>query len=780
MKPSPSPRCVPWRTCRSFRGRWLFAWCGAIATTAALIATTPATAFNSKSSHERTPGCLDIVVCALALTLLGVVTGASARRRVEAEVETDTEGHPRAFRLVFGNERTALEPGRSWTQVDHYKWVTRGVIEPPQSFAVHPDGSVDLNGDTFRPGDPGAAEALAEQINKHHQAVAPRKAASVTHTAAAASGPQQVQYRVRVDHLGHLLIAASRGADRTETGLRGLEHFAADGWMRRPRTVHIDPLQRYVEIDETRYECTPDGAQALETALNSRYAPPPQSLQGVAVEVRENPAAATGFDIHFWIVRAGTRFEIKGHLSQDKLDILQDHDKCDLLKPGILLRISPPFLYIRRRRPDGGEEHIPGLPDIKYRAITAAELQRVLNHPLIRATDTAAGPPEEEDMLPPDLVRLRVVRRPYDAALLWLELHRLGGKPLERALTHHNILELKAGGFFREGWEIDASVDNRELAVDHAAGHVHERLPVEPGAPDTALERASELLSAALREPIPVAATSVPTGEPTPAQPDEATASQVTRPVPPPPLPAASPTAPSPAPPGPREGVPPTPPPAPPANAAPPPSAPPVTPPAPSTAPDRPAPAGIPTPPKTTAPPPVAEGIFRETDPRRINESIFAQLAGRMHIAVQDVLLSLPRVFEDRRFEILDFSGTEIGSVLQLRGGSFYGFYLTHLGESRMDLVYACHGTHLEWGTDKCAMQPTIAAETLEFRHPALLGLAQNAADHFVFIVEPGYRDWIKPHENACAAACAHFLTVEEWARQRDAYPLIWPTPTTA
>jgi hypothetical protein len=156
---------------------------------------------------------------------------------------------------------------------------------------------------------------------------------------------------------------------------------------------------------------------------------------------------------------------------------------------------------------------------------------------------------------------------------------------------------------------------------------------------------------------------------------------------------------------------------------------------------------------------------------------VFRELAHRLHSPVQDLLLSLPRIFNDRRFEILDFNGEEISSVLQLRTDHFYGFYLTHLGPTTMDLVYACHGTHLEWGTHKCTVQPTARAETAEFRGSALLGLAQNPDQHFVFIVDPQYRDWVKVHEKACLDAYAHFLTPNEWAADPTSFPLIWPPP---
>lgn len=566
-----------------------------------------------------------------------------SRRRVAIEVEPGAENRPSLFAASLGSERTVLEPGRTWIHVDHFKWAIRGIVETPQSFAVHPDGSVDLNGETYRPETPGAAEALQEALNKKHVRTAPAPARGEASPARETHRETAPSFRVHLDHLSHILVQAFRGTERTETGLRGLAHLAADGWMRPPKTLHVDPLQRYVELDGVRFDNNAEGAHRLEAFLNAHFVPQESGAAGHAIEVRENSAASTGFDIRFTTLRAGVRVEVKGHLSQDKLDLLQEHEKCDLLQPGILLRISPPYLYLRRRRHDGTEEHVPGLPDIKYRSVSAAELERILNHP-------------------------------------------------------------------------------------------------------------------AIRNPATLAASERPTADPVPASPA--------------PIDGAKASIPAPAPPSPPER---------PASFTPPPKSPPprLTPPSPAEtrpnppdAPPLPGNGGTPVPGDENFPPP-----FDAQDAHRTHEAAFRELARRLHVPVQDVLLSLPRVFDDRRFEILDFNGEEIVSVLQLRTDHFYGFYLTHIGPEVIDLVYACHGLHLEWGTHKCTIQPGLGSETLEFRGSALLGIAQNAEHHFVFVVRPPYREWVRHHERICAEAYARFVTPDEWQRQSEAYPRIWPPP---
>jgi hypothetical protein len=152
-------------------------------------------------------------------------------------------------------------------------------------------------------------------------------------------------------------------------------------------------------------------------------------------------------------------------------------------------------------------------------------------------------------------------------------------------------------------------------------------------------------------------------------------------------------------------------------------------------------------------------------------------LAARFNVPVQEVFLTLPRVFENRRFEIVSFSHPTIEDILELRGEAFYGFYLAHISETRTDFVYACYGRHFEWGPDKCVVQPAPNAEPALFRESGLLGVAQDADQHFVFLVTPAYQQWVAPHAHAGAEACAHFLTVPEFLAAAEAYDLLWPEP---
>jgi hypothetical protein len=761
--------------------------------TALLIASWSGLAPDAAPTNSLLAMCLVLAV----VVGLGGVVAAGQRPRVKADRHEDAGGNAKVFTLSLGQETVMLDPSKPWVHVDRYKWVTRGLIEEPQSFHVLPDGTVEINGEKIRLDDPEGVAKLELEINKHHTSIASRKPASVSPaTAPQAQGPAalKVRFKVRLDHLGHLMIGCVQGAERTETSLRGLNTLIQNGMMLKPAHLHVDPLQRGVEIDGVQFESSEAGARKLEETLNDRYAPTLKPDQENAVEIRDNPASPTGFDIHFITVRVGARFDVKGHLTQEQLDVLQNPAKCNLLQPGIVLRISPPHLIVRRKRSDGGEERIPAMPDLNYLRATTQQLQQFLNHPLIRRTGGASA--EEAlaatELHPEEILQLNVIRQAKDKLVFWLECVTLrGGKFPWRALTHHNVAELQRSGVFLPHFDVTLSLDNRTLSLLNSENHQEETFALEPGSSDADLARAGRMLTAALKpaKARPVARDAaapiglVPAPMPVPESRTAVTAPTVEqRPQPssPAPLPALG-SSPPPKPiaivpggektvgkPGEQTGA--------------------KTPIATSTtsaatrvspSPHGPAPPGgaenqaAPVPAGSVLDPAVL-ALFGQTDPLRVNVEIFRRLADRFDVAVQDVRFSLPRVFEDRRFEILSFGGQEIDSVLELRNEAFYGFYLSHISERRIDFVYACGGTHIEWGPDKCVLQPSANAEAIEFAGSALLALAQTRDNQFVFIVTSAYKQWVKPYESRCHAAFAQFLAVNDLAADPDTHMQDW------
>ena len=303
--------------------------------------------------------------------------------------------------------------------------------------------------------------------------------------------------------MGHITIECRRGAERVETGLRGLPSLVQNGFMLKPKDVHVDPLQRSIEIDHVRFECSEAGAHQLEEALNTRYAAKLQDEGENAIEIKENSAASTGFDIRFVTVRAGARFEIKGHLSQEHLDVLQDAGKCELLQPGIVIRLSPPYLLIRRRHHDGSEEKMPDLPDTQYRRATALQHRRIFNHPAIRRTSTGQVHVSDAGEQRAEIREMRLVKNPQNKLLLWLEcVTSKGDKPETKAFTHHNLADLQHGGAFVADLDVNLSLDHRTLSILNTQTNQDETITVDPGSSDSELARASQMLTTALKPPM--------------------------------------------------------------------------------------------------------------------------------------------------------------------------------------------------------------------------------------------------------------------------------------
>lgn len=239
-------------------------------------------------------------VCAVLL-LLGMTTGVKVEKRIQAGTRHSDYKGTTVFTLGLDKEVVMLEPGKTWTQLDHYKWVVRGIIEPPQSLNIFQDGSIEINTEKINIADPAGPAKLENQINKHAPTVAQKSgpARAASQPVVARLLPGKPRFRVKLDHWGHLVIDWGEGIDREETGLRGLSTLIANGLIRKPGTFHVDPLQRGIEIDGVNYDCSEAGAKRLEAALNSRYAAPRRTDKAVAVEIKENHAASTGFDIHF-------------------------------------------------------------------------------------------------------------------------------------------------------------------------------------------------------------------------------------------------------------------------------------------------------------------------------------------------------------------------------------------------------------------------------------------------------------------------------------------------
>ena len=82
---------------------------------------------------------------AVGLILFSVAVGGRVDKQIKAGIQHDAAKGTAIFTLSLDQEIVRLEPGKTWSQLDHHKWVVRGLIEEPQMLHVFPDGSVEIN-----------------------------------------------------------------------------------------------------------------------------------------------------------------------------------------------------------------------------------------------------------------------------------------------------------------------------------------------------------------------------------------------------------------------------------------------------------------------------------------------------------------------------------------------------------------------------------------------------------------------------------------------------------
>jgi hypothetical protein len=169
------------------------------------------------------------------LVLIGVTVGGGDEKKIKAGKLHRGSIDNLVFKLSLGNEVVTLDPGKPWTQVDHFKWVARGLIDPPHSFHVSADGSVEINTTRISITDPEGAAKLEHEISKRHEDTVAHIAASASTSQPAATPavPTRARFKVKLDHWGHMLIEWGHGIEREETGLREKPRRSAQYPLRR-------------------------------------------------------------------------------------------------------------------------------------------------------------------------------------------------------------------------------------------------------------------------------------------------------------------------------------------------------------------------------------------------------------------------------------------------------------------------------------------------------------------------------------------------------------------
>jgi len=334
------------------------------------------------------------------------------------------------FTMTLGEETIELWPLRNWGQLDVYKWRAQGRLPgTPAGLEITYD-HVKLAGETVLVSDPEGSAKLEKlfaewlELERQTMELARQKARAkpaAVQQAAAPAEPQPVHFSVELDKAGQVHIRCTQGKETVATiGLNpaGFQSLFTQGLMRKPRTLHVGALHDWVELDGVlfSFEKGRNDAEKLAAALNERYVPPISHGGGKDVVIFANAASSTGFDIQFPVSVGGMVDNRRRPLNEESLELLQDPNKCGLLRKGIVIKLSRPNLIFKQKTPDGGERYLDSTPEnqavvtnedgeerildlsrpVNYLHLSTMELTAIFNHPAIHqhgkaVTGTPAG-----------------------------------------------------------------------------------------------------------------------------------------------------------------------------------------------------------------------------------------------------------------------------------------------------------------------------------------------------------------------------------------------------
>ena len=317
------------------------------------------------------------------------------------------------FTMTLGTETIQLLPLKNWSQLDHFKWRVRGILPgTPPGLEITFD-HVKVAGETVTPWDSDGCTKLEKVLNDW--LVLERKALESTvlnpsqpQEMASKSEEEGFQFRVETDKDGKPRLRFVEGNDTIKAvalNLQGFNGLIEQGLMRKPQNLKVGAFHDWVELDGDlfRLQQGTDGPAALEKRLNEAYIAAARPDAPWDVLVFPNPASPTGFDIQFPASPNGIAESKKYHLNEESVQLLQDPQKCSVLRKGITVRLVAPQLVIKLKTPDGGERSLEPGPDtavsdetesgetkvidlsqpVDLLHLTAAELAAVLNHPAI-------------------------------------------------------------------------------------------------------------------------------------------------------------------------------------------------------------------------------------------------------------------------------------------------------------------------------------------------------------------------------------------------------------
>jgi hypothetical protein len=279
------------------------------------------------------------------------------------------------FTMTLGAETIELLPLKNWMQLDIHKWRARGLLpRTPTGLEITWD-KVKVAGETVSPWDPEACSKLEKAFNewlavenRNREAAKEKAQAPLAQIATSQRCDEEaVHFEVDMSNPELPKIKCLEGNETVKVvalNLQGINALIEQGFMRKPTGLKVGALHDWVELDSHlfRFKDSPNEANELQKVLNGRYllASDPDATPDVVVF--QNPASPTGFDIQFPATPQGLVENRKHHLNEETIHLLQDPERCWVLRKGITARLAAPDLIFKLKTAGGGERYLDAGP----------------------------------------------------------------------------------------------------------------------------------------------------------------------------------------------------------------------------------------------------------------------------------------------------------------------------------------------------------------------------------------------------------------------------------
>ncbi len=289
--------------------------------------------------------------------------------------EADTPGVlAEVFTMTLGDETIQLLPLKTWSQLDLFKWRARGVLPgTPAGLEIAWD-HLKIAGETASPWDPEGCAKLETAFNdwlaleKQTLALAQEKA-QVPAAPLVPADPEDEVVRFEIEPAKPApRIKCVEGKETVKVvalNLQGMNALVGQGFLRKPRSMKVGALHDWIELDGKvfRFKEGTDWAHDLEQTLNEHYVVIGETSAADDVAVFANPASPTGFDLQFPATPTGVIENRKRHLNEETVQLLQDPERCRVLRRGITAKLAPPDLVFKEKTAEGGERYLEAGPE---------------------------------------------------------------------------------------------------------------------------------------------------------------------------------------------------------------------------------------------------------------------------------------------------------------------------------------------------------------------------------------------------------------------------------